>query len=149
MKYASAVFVLAVALAGCGSAQNPYRFAAPGDKGTVADTIAHTLESSGYAIANVDKQGGVVTSAWTPYGTAQSDGTTLVRRFTVTVASGGPQNIVDVRLDVQSCPASAIHDGKVDSAVKCTAVDGIQPADQKDIDAVGQELRAVFEQPAS
>lgn len=141
--------LLSVGLVACAHAPQPYSFAA-NDNGRDVDLVVRTLQSNGLQTAEVDRQQGTVTTYWfdTGYHFRETDvldpiqyPTNIFLRYRVSLKQERGKTTVVLDTDVQRCApldATVTASGVRGS---CEPMTGIFPAQQKQVDALGEKLK--------
>jgi hypothetical protein len=139
---------LAVGLVACAHSPQPYSFAA-NDNGNV-DLVVRTLQSNGLRPAEIDRKQGTVTTYWfdTGYRFRETDilnpiqyPTNIFLRYRVSLKHDHGKSTVVLDTEVQRCApldATVTASGVQGS---CEPMNGLFPAQQKQVDALGEKLR--------
>lgn len=132
-------------LVGCAAPQRPISFSLAPRAGDPVDAVVRELALAGLAATSVDRQTGIVRTAWqdTGYLYGQLNGVTasIVRRYAVIVAAGASGVEVTVRADTQRCAQGTFNVLTPDGGV-CEGMDGLVPRHQEELNALAARLRA-------
>ncbi|MBI5545474.1 MAG: hypothetical protein HY901_16430 [Deltaproteobacteria bacterium] len=152
------VLLALVAFAACHPAQvrRPVQFLAPAQQDPIA-ALTRALVVGGQSVAHADPQTGILQTRWENTGFLygfidvqkpfpRSVGAQIWRRYSVVLAPREGELDVTVRADTQRCAEGAqTADGiAIDGVCTTLFTEGLVPQHQKQLDALGLELRTAL-----
>ncbi|RZO54224.1 MAG: hypothetical protein EVA89_28575 [Sandaracinaceae bacterium] len=131
--------LLACFLFGCVSQLTPSSFFVPDQQIEVAD-LERALATQGMTPDRVDTRAGIVETPWEDTG-RNSDGTTWVTRYLITLSVREGASDVTVAMDLRTCERAPLS-GRVDGSSCARVPDGMTPTMYQDrLDAFAARLR--------
>jgi hypothetical protein len=146
--YASSL-LLSVGLAACAHAPEPYTFAAH-QTGNDVDVVVRTLQSNGLKAADIDRKQGTVTTYWfdTGYHFRETDilnpvqyPTNIFLRYRVSLKQQNGKETVILDTDAQRCAPLDVTVTASGITGSCEPMTTVFPAQQKQVEALGEKLR--------
>jgi hypothetical protein len=141
--------LLSVVFTACAHSPQPYVFAA-NDNGRDVDLVVRTLQSNGLQTAEIDRKQGTVTTYWfdTGYRFRETDilnpnqyPTNIFLRYRVSLKHESGKSTVVLDTEVQRCAPLDVTVTASGVRGSCEPMTQIFPAQQKQVDALGEKLR--------
>lgn len=144
--------LLSLALAACAHSPKPYSFATE-QAGNDVDVVVRTLQSNGLQMAEVDQKQGTITTYWfdTGYRFRETDvldpiqyPTNIFLRYRVSLKHDSGKESVVLDTEVQRCAPLDVTVTASGVRGSCEPMTGLFPAQQKQVDALGEKLKAAL-----
>lgn len=149
---AAAIGIVTLGAVGCAHGPEPYRFTAK-PLANDLDVVVQTIKQSGLEPARIDRANDTVTTLWfdTGYRFREIDDfrnvdypTDVYLRYRVSIErQGGEENVV-LHPDVQRCAPTDSYVTAAGVVGSCQPMDRLFPAQQRQVDELGNRLRAAL-----
>jgi len=149
--------LLSIGLVACAHSPRPYSFAA-NQAGNDVDVVVRTLQSNGLKAADIDRKQGTITTYWfdTGYHFRETDilnsiqyPTNIFLRYRVSLRPDNGKETVILDTDVQRCAPLDVMVTASGVTGSCEPMTLIFPAQQKQVEALGEKLREALSERAS